>query len=101
MVHVSPLQTKQHHCSFAVSEMLFVHTFTISKSFENPCARNGEAAVAVEGKGVVCFCCICYFMELCLSSKTPSLCEGNSWFIGMDALFLHIRSAVLLCQSSR
>lgn len=27
----------------------------ISKSFENPCTRKGEAAVAVEGKGVVCF----------------------------------------------
>lgn len=81
-----------------------MHAFTISKSFENPCVRrHGVAAVAVEGRGVVCFCCVCDFMEvsLYLAGKTPSLCEGNSWFISMDALFLHIRSAVLLCQSSR
>lgn len=79
-----------------------MQAFLISKSFENPCARHGVAAVAVEGKGVVCFCCVCYFMEvlLYLTSKTPSLREGNSWFISMDALFLHIRSAVLPCQSS-
>lgn len=103
MVHSSPSQPKQHHCSSAISETLFVQAFMISKSFVNSCARNGVAAFAVEGKGVVCFCCICYFMEvsLYLASKTPSLREGNSWFISMDALFLHIRSAVLLCQSSR
>lgn len=58
MVHSSPLQPKQHHCSSAISEKLPVQAFTISKSFENPCARNGVAAVAVEGKGVVCFCCV-------------------------------------------
>lgn len=56
--------------------------FKISKSFEDPSVRNDVAAVAVKGKGVVCFCCVCYFMEvsLYLTGKTPSLCEGNSWY---------------------
>lgn len=76
--------------------------FKISKSFEDPAVRNGVAAVAVKGKGVVCLCCVCYFMEvlLYLAGETPSVCEGNSSFISMDALFLHIRSAVLPCPSS-
>lgn len=45
---------------------------------------------------------ISYFMivSLHLPSKTVFLGEGNSLFISMDALFLHIRSAVLPCQSS-
>lgn len=70
---------------------------------KNPCARNGVAAVAVGGWGGKGAVCSSYFMEisLYLTRKTPSLREGNSCFISMDALFLHIRSAVLLCQSSR
>lgn len=35
--------------------MLFVHAFTVSKSFENPCARNGVAAVAVEERELFAF----------------------------------------------
>lgn len=37
------------------------------------------------------------FMELSLylTSKTPSLCEGNSWFMGMDHSFYTLE--VLCC----
>lgn len=67
--------------------------------------KHRRAVVAMEGKGVVCVCRMWDFMEggsLCLlASKTPFLGEGNSRFISMDALFLHVGSAVLLCQSPR
>ncbi|EOA95609.1 hypothetical protein Anapl_15512 [Anas platyrhynchos] len=67
--------------------------------------KHRRAVAAMEGKGVVCVCRMWDFMEggsLCLlASKTPFLGEGNSRFISMDALFLHVGSAVLLCQSPR
>ena len=55
MVCSSPLQPKQHHCSPAVSETLFVPAHTISKSCGNSCARGGVAAVRCSGGEGSCF----------------------------------------------